>query len=95
MLVLLRPISPDMGEVGGTNPPGAAKNKNPARGQVFVLDWPREGIPSTASILRRVMCQTKLKIHSEFNSVSTWHSSNKVILIESVQVKAVSIVALI
>ena len=76
MLVFLRPISLDMLEVGTSNPSGSAKNKNPARGRVFVFDWSCEGIPSTTSILRRVMRQTKLKIHSEFNSVSTWHSSH-------------------
>ena len=76
MLVLLRSISLDMLEVGGSNPPGAAKNKNPAKGQVFVFDWSCEGIPSTTSTLRRVICETKLQIHSKFNSVSTWHSSH-------------------
>ena len=76
MLALLWPLSLDTVEVGAWNPPGAAKNKNPARGQVFVFDWSCEDILSTTSTLRRVMCETKLKIHSEFNSVSTWHSSH-------------------
>ena len=74
--VLEQPISLDMVEVGGSFPPGPTENKKTwLKARFFYSGLVMERPAKHDQYPEGVMCHTWLKIKSEFNSVSTWHSS--------------------